>query len=122
MTNLWRPGDIIVWRGTYRNRVWHAQTVIVVKDSAEEIVVTLLPGTECVAPEGYIDGKDSNKRRWNFKDKPWALEKYVWHTNRLLILLEPEKYYATMLFWNDKSNEFICYYNNFQLPFRRSNY
>jgi protein associated with RNAse G/E len=122
MTNLWRPGDIIVWRGTYRNRVWHAQTVIVVKDSAEEIVVALLPGTECIAPEGYLDGKDNNKRRWNFKDKPWALEKYVWHTNRLLILLEPEKYYATMLFWNDKSNEFICYYNNFQLPFRRSHY
>ena len=117
---MWKPGDAIVWRGIYRARVWHAQTVIVVKDSAEEIVVALLPGTESVAPEGYLNGKDSNKRRWHFKDKTWELENYKWHTNRLLMLIEPQKYYSTMYFWNDKSNEFLCYYLNFQLPFRRS--
>jgi protein associated with RNAse G/E len=117
---MWKPGDTIAWRGIYRARVWHAQTVIVVKDSAEEIVVALLPGTESVAPEGYLNGKDSNKRRWHFKDKTWELENYKWHTNRLLILIEPQKYYSTMYFWNDKSNEFLCYYLNFQLPFRRS--
>jgi hypothetical protein len=51
---MWQPGDSVVWRGIYRNRIWHAQTVIVVKDTTEEIVVALLPGTECIAPEGYL--------------------------------------------------------------------
>ena len=119
---MWQPGDVLAWRGIYRKRVWHAQTVIVVKDTLEEIVAALLPGAECVAPEGYLDGKDGNKRRWDFKDRTWELQKYSWHTNRLLILLEPGKYYATMYFWHDTSNEFLCYYINFQLPFQRSHW
>ena len=120
MVDLWRSGDVIVWRGVFRNRVWHAQTVIVVKDTPEEMCVTLLPGTECVAPEGYLDGKDSAKRRWSFKDKDWKLENYAWRTNRLLILLEPDTYYSTMFFWRADSNDFLLYYINFQLPFQRS--
>jgi predicted RNA-binding protein associated with RNAse of E/G family len=117
---MWKPGDIVLWRGIYRERVWHAQTTIVVKDTPDEIILTLLPGTECIAPEGYLDGKDSNKRRWNFKDTDWEIHKYSWRTNRLLLLLEPEKYYSIMHFWDDASNEFLCYYINFQLPFKRS--
>ena len=120
MVDLWRSGDVIVWRGIYRYRVWHAQTVIVVKDTPEEMCVTLLPGAECVAPEGYLDGKDSTKRRWSFKDQDWKLENYAWRTNRLLILLEPNTYYSTMFFWRADSNDFLLYYVNFQLPFQRS--
>jgi predicted RNA-binding protein associated with RNAse of E/G family len=117
---MWKPGETIVWRGIYRKRVWHAQTVIVVKDTAEEIVVALLPGTECMVPEGYSDGKQSSTRRWAFKEKQWELERLRWHTNRLLFLLAPEKYYSTILFWDDQSDKFLFYYLNFQLPFQRS--
>ena len=117
---MWNPGDVIAWRGIYRNKVWHSQTVVTVKDTPGEMALALLPGAECIAPEGYLNGKDVNKRRWNFKDKDWALEKYQWHTNRLLLLGEPEKYYSVILFWNHASNEFDCYYINFQLPFQRS--
>jgi protein associated with RNAse G/E len=116
----WKSGDVISSRGIYRERIWHSQTVIVVQDAPEELVLTLLPGTECVAPEGYFLGKNSSQRRWNFKEKDWQLEKYSWHTNRVLLLLEPEKYYSIMYFWNDESNEFLCYYINFQVPFQRS--
>ncbi len=70
--------------------------------------------------EGYSNGKNNGKRRWDFKDKMWTLEKYFWHTNRLLFLLEPNKYYSTILFWNHQANKFVGYYINFQLPFRRS--
>lgn len=117
---MWKPGNIIAWRGIYRDRVWHAQTTLVVKDTSEELVIALLPGTECVAPEGYLQGKIHGKRRWNFKDRDWKLEKYVWQTNRLLILLEPHKFYSTMYFWDHASDEFRCYYINFQLPFKRN--
>jgi protein associated with RNAse G/E len=117
---MWNPGDVISWRGIYRSRVWHAQTVIVVRDAPDETVLTLLPGTECMSPEGYSLGKNSYKRRWNFKEKDWQLEKYSWHTNRLLLLLEREKYYSTMYFWNHGTSEFLFYYINFQVPFQRS--
>jgi len=120
MVDFWKSGDVIVWRGIYRNKVWHAQTVIVVKDTPEEIAMALLPGAECVAPEGYLDGKAGDKRRWNFKEKDWEKQNYLWRTNRLLLLLEPREYYSTIYFWNNESNEFLCYYINFQLPFQRS--
>lgn len=119
---MWKSGEVVSWRGIYRERVWHAQTTMVVKDSPEEIVLTLLPGTECIAPEGYLDGKDGTKRRWNFKDRYWETQKYLWHTNRLLLLLAPEKYYSIIHFWDHTSNTFLCYYINFQLPFKRSQY
>ena len=57
MVDLWKPGDVIVWRGIYRNQVWHVQPVIVVKDTPEEIVCNSPPGTECIAPEGYSGRK-----------------------------------------------------------------
>jgi len=119
MINYWKSGDIIVWRGIFRDRVWNALTVIVVKDSPEEIVMTLLPGTECRTESDYSKGKEHAKRRWDFKEKVWKLDKFFWHTNRLLMIVEPEKYYSTILFWNHASNKFVCYYMNFQSPFQR---
>lgn len=120
MTTPWKCGDIIAWRGIYRKRIWHVQPTILVKDSPEEIVLTLLPGTECIAEKTYPKGKKNSRRRWFFINEDWQLAKYTWRTNRLLLIFEPEKYYSTVLFWNHESNEFLCYYINFQLPFQRN--
>ena len=120
MQKIWKPGDIVAMRGIYDQRVWSAQPAIIVKDSPEEIALILLPGSECVDLEGYLKGKQNSKRRWDFKDKPFILEKYLWHTNRLLLLIEPENYYSTIYFWQNDTNEFLCYYINFQIPFQRS--
>lgn len=117
---MWNIGDPVVWRGIHRDRVWHAQIVFVVKDTPEETVVTLLPGTECMIPKGYSNGKENSKRRWDYKEQQWELETFFWHTNRLLVILEPQRYYSTILFWDDESNKFACYYINFQLPYWRS--
>lgn len=122
MTDLWNPGDLVVWRGIYRKQVWHAQPTILVKDSAQEIVLALLPGTECIAEESYPKGKKSGRRRWFFINQDWKLAKYTWQTNRLLLIFEPNRYYSMVLFWNHESNNFLCYYINFQLPFRRNHY
>ncbi|MEW6401694.1 MAG: DUF402 domain-containing protein [Chloroflexota bacterium] len=82
--------------------------------------MAILPGADGFVPEGYTEGKKSGKRPWDFIDKPWKLEKFIWHTNRFLILLEPRKYYAIEYLWHDASNEFQGYYINFQTPFHRS--
>lgn len=116
---MWQPGDIVMWRGIFNQRVWHAQPVVVVKDTPAELALALLPGAQGVSPEGYANGKRNGKRRWDFKDGPWNLERYTWHSNRVLCLLEPGRYYSTMLFWRAADGEFLCYYMNFQLPFQR---
>jgi predicted RNA-binding protein associated with RNAse of E/G family len=116
---MWKPGDVVSWRGIRNNRVWHVQPTIVVKDTSKEIVLTLLPGTECMAEKTYPHGKRKSKRWWDFKNNDWKLAKYTWHTNRFLLIFESQKYYSTILFWNQDNHEFLCYYINFQIPFQR---
>lgn len=117
---MWKPGDIVLWRGIFNDRVWHAQPTVLIKDCPDELVLALLPGTECIADENYPKGKKAGRRRWEFVNNDWNLAKYTWHTNRLLLILEPENYYSTILFWNQESNAFLCYYINFQIPFART--
>jgi protein associated with RNAse G/E len=119
---MWNPGDVISWRGIYRERIWHVQPTLLVSDCPEEIALTLLPGTECIAEENYPKGKKSEERRWHFVDRDWTLARYTWQTNRLLLLFAPEKFYSIILFWNHTSNDFLFYYVNFQLPFKRNNF
>jgi len=114
---MWTPGEVIAWRGIYRERVWHAIPTTVVKDSPQELVLALTPGTDCMVEESYARHHKNGKRRWDFKEEDWKLVNFSWHTNRLLFVLEPEKYYSTIYFWNHEINEFLCYYINFQLPF-----
>jgi len=120
MSKSWKAGDVIAWRGIYNQHIWHAMPMIVVKDSPEEIALALLPGADGFVPEDYSKGKQNGKRRWDFKDKTWKLDKHIWHTNRVLILLEPRRYYSIDYFWDNQSNQFIGYYINFELPFQRS--
>jgi hypothetical protein len=60
-------------------------------------------------------------KRWSeLRAGSWTLAPRRWDTNRFLVLLEPETYYATALIWEHESDVLDCYYINFQLPFRRS--
>jgi predicted RNA-binding protein associated with RNAse of E/G family len=117
---MWKAGDTVIWRGIFRNRVWHAVPSFVVKDTLQELVLAVIPGTNCMVEENYAKSHKDGKRRWDFKDKDWLLEEFTWHTNRVLTITESEKYYSIMLFWNHARNEFLGYYVNFQLPFQRS--
>jgi protein associated with RNAse G/E len=117
--NVWKPGEVITWRGIFRNRIWHAMPTFVVKDTLQELVLTILPGALCKVEKDYNKGKNG-RRIWDFKDTDWKLDDFIWHTNRLLFILEPEKYFSTNLFWNHEKNRFIGYYVNFQYPYRRT--
>jgi predicted RNA-binding protein associated with RNAse of E/G family len=117
---MWKPGDVIAGRGIYRERVWNVVPAFVVADSSEELVLALIPGTECMYEENYAKGKKNNSRRSDYKDEDWVLKEFVWRTNRVLSIVEPEKYYSIMFFWNHEHNKFLGYYVNFQLPFKRS--
>ncbi len=119
-----QPGESAVLYGIYNQRPCYVQSVIVVKDTPEEVALYLMPGAECAAPPGYIHQKHGDHSDWQRWDdmlgNAWTLEKFTWHTSRFLILLEPQKFYATFYIWEHLSGAFQCYYINFQLPFTRS--
>jgi hypothetical protein len=123
VTKLWRPGDSIVLRGVVGSRVWLAQSVIVVRDTPDETALLLMPGAQYAFPEGYFrrrKGDYSLGTRWQeTRVGDWAFRLFSWETNRFLMLLEPNQFYATCLIWHDLTNEFRSYYINFQLPYQR---
>lgn len=116
---MWQPGEVVAWRGIYRERIWHAIPATVVKDTEQETVLSFVPGAVCMVEEMYPKGKLDGKRRWDFIEQNWTLAPFTWHTNRALIVFEPQKFYATVYFWNHASDNFIGCYVNFQLPFQR---
>jgi len=125
MKDRWQFGESCAIRGIVNNQVWLAQAVIVVKDELNETILLLTPGAQCAIPEGLVSWRMhhefSHGSRWQeSKSENFTLREYIWHTNRLLIFLEPEKYFACCIFWNHTSNQFGCYYINFQLPIHRS--
>ncbi len=123
MAKTWNSGDVVALRGIYLDRVSYIQSAVVVHDRPDEVAVAVLPGAECFAPEGYINGKHGPSGHWDrwdaYSKGTWEMQRYAWHTNQLLILLHPQKYYACYYFWRAADNQFIGYYINFQLPFRR---
>ncbi len=125
MSKYWAAGDNCVIRGIVNNQVWMAKSVIVVKDKPEETVLLLIPGAQCAFPEGYWRWKKnrdySQGTRWQEAMREHILlREFTWQTNRILMFLEPEKYYSCSIFWDHASGQFGCYYVNYQLPYRRS--
>jgi len=123
VTHYRTPGEPCALRGIFRNKVWLVQSVIVVKDEPAETVLLLLPGAQCVYPAGYARWRvhdQSGLTRWEEALSDHLSLTQAWETNRILIFLEPEKYYSCFLFWNQKTDQFVSYYINFQLPYRRS--
>lgn len=121
----YQKGSSCVLRGIINNQVWLAQSVIVVKDEPDEVILLLIPGAECAYPEGYwrwrMNNDYSHGTRWQeAKNNKIILRKFPWYTNRLLIFMEPEKFYSCILFWDHATDRFGCYYINFQLPFTPS--
>jgi protein associated with RNAse G/E len=119
---LWNEGDNVILRGVYEGRPVYVQSARVVKDTPTETALLVWPGAQCMVANGYMHHAHSPQwDRWHeTMTDTLNLQPFTWHTNRFLILLEPEKFYSTIYIWEAATDRFDCYYVNFQLPFRRT--
>ena len=124
-----RIGDVVVHRGVYNGKVWLARPAIVVEDNASWTKLLIRPGSVCQVPAGLIqrkyDGESESSgfqlSRWDEQaSNDWEKVEWVWRTNRFKIINQPGKYYSISLIWHDETDEFICWYVNFELPLTRS--
>ncbi len=121
----WSPGTPVALRGIAHNKVWIAHTVRVIEDTPDRLAVYLQPGAECKIPSGLIprkySGRANSGSRWDEQDGgAWQLTDWQWQHRSAVILLQPETYYAVLVFRSAETHEFEGWYINFQRPFCRT--
>lgn len=117
----WGSGDVVAYRWMTNGRVLIAQAMYVVKDTAEEVALLMLPGAETYKPETLWAGAEHRWDRWAVqRDNDWVLQPSSWRINRMLMVVRPADWYSVIYFWPEDTGAFDCYYVNFQLPLKRT--
>lgn len=112
MTGSWRTGDCVVMRHVRDSWLW-AAPMRVVEDRGDFVALYLQPGSEVstmAGPDGqrtrdYVHANTRVRTRWGI--------------NHALHLIRFGDRHATILFWDEHTWEFRCWYINFQEPLRR---
>ena len=106
---FWEPGEVVVWRETWRGRTYMASPVRVVEDTERHLAVYLAEGTRFVFPPGS----------WPFGgEHPWA-GRGAWEGHGLLVVHRWGDAHAVWHFWEGSERLFGGWYVNLQAPFRR---
>ena len=113
MTALWLQGDPVVMRHLRGEWRW-AAPMRVVEDRGDFVALYIQPGTK-MSSMGDAEG---NRTR----DYVHATRRIptVWGLNHALHLIRDGDEHATVLFWDEHTWEFRCWYINLQEPLRRT--
>ncbi|MCI0635525.1 MAG: DUF402 domain-containing protein [Actinobacteria bacterium] len=108
-SRYWKPGEVVVWRETWRGRTYFAWPVRVVEDSPQQIAVYIAEGTGYTFPPGA----------WPFgPEHPWV-GRSGWVGHGVLVRHRPGAAHAIWHFWEEEDRRFACWYVNLQAPFAR---
>jgi len=118
MKNISRfePGQTIICRQIWQNRVFEERPEIVVQDSSEMFALYLHPYTIIRQPVSRTGEKADYLDRLNLS---WTLTKAPWIGLRRLRLYIPGAFYSLLLFWNE-DNSLLAWYINLEEPIRRT--
>ena len=105
------PGATVVRRDRKGGYRWAAPLRVI--EDTPELVALYLPIGVSYRAMGDADGKPTR----DFARATRVMER-TWTENYALHLMRPGDGHATVLYWNAAST-FLCYYINFQEPFRR---
>jgi hypothetical protein len=112
VTERWSPGYTVVMRHVRGDWLW-AAPMRVVEDRGDFVALYLQPGSEMstmAGPDGqrtrdYVHATTRLRTRWGI--------------NHSLQLIRFGDHHATVLYWDEHTWEFRCWYINFQEPLRR---
>ena len=109
----WKPGQVIVIREIWQNKVYSAMPVRVVQDSISWSALYLPPETPCLWPHTR-DGKSIR-----IPTDEWVLDGEAWTSSDVLYLVQPGSGYTAVGFWNDDYT-FHSWTINLEKPMRRT--
>lgn len=110
---LWEPGQVLVIREIWRNKVYSVTPVGVVQDSMDWSALYLPPQTLCLWPhtrEGIPIHIPTDE---------WVLDGGAWTSSDVLYLIQPGSGYTVVGFWGD-DYFFNSWKINLEKPMRRT--
>ncbi len=120
------PGDHIVLRNVFRDRVQTVFPSIVVADTPE-LVVTWIPlGTPVM--NGVTDTAVSNDGRKghlsieSMVTKSWTMAQRNWHTAGTLRIKNPRLMWSLWVFWEPEMTDLRGWYINVDAPYKRTRF
>jgi hypothetical protein len=112
-TSRWQPGDPVVIRETWGDRIFEARPATVVHDDPEQTVLFVHPG----ARVAVAVGEDGMQLR--LPDRPWRMEIREARAFSILSFAWPDTPYSVLLL-RDPEGVFLRWYINLQEPLRRT--
>ena len=116
------PGEVVVYHEIWRDHVWAARPMIVVRDTEHQVALWFPKGTiwkRPIPPSGHPAGGDRGLRlgrclatgEWVFEDAQWDVS--------TLVLVRPDDWHAIWVSWLDDGTQW-GWYVNLQEPLRRT--
>jgi hypothetical protein len=109
-------GEVVVFRGASRTRIWYALPVTVVQDSPDLIALYWPAGTR-----GKWRMKASREKvtPGDVMGKPMELIDHTWNQTDVLMLITPGAAHAVYVMLQAGTQNLVCWYINLQDPIRR---
>ena len=118
----WLPGDTIVLQEVWRDRVWAARPLTVVRDEGDRLLLWLPKGTRWKAPTAPLHWPPEPDRGHRLATcaarGEWILRDLAWHVDTLMITRAGD-WHSIWVSWPDDGSEW-GWYVNLQRPLRRT--
>ncbi len=111
--NIWEPGQVIVVREIWQNKVYSAMPVRVVQDTNHWSALYLPPQTPCLWPHTH-EGVSIR-----IPQDDWVLDGGPWTSSDVLFLVQPGSGYTATGFWDD-NYIFHSWKINLEKPMQRT--
>jgi hypothetical protein len=110
----WKPGEATVLRGLWRNRIWWAIPVIVVRDDPDLTALYWRAGTPNKIPDRRVIPQEL------LADESLPLIDSQWVNTDVLMLVPTAASHAVYAMWEAGHTRFLCWYVNLQSPMIRT--
>lgn len=114
MAIQWKPSEIIVLRGMWREKIWWAIPVTVVRDDPDMIALYWRAGTPNKIPDRRVTPQDL------LSVQSLPLIDSQWVNTDVLMLVQPAASHAVYAMWEAGQTRFLCWYVNLQAPMIRT--
>ena len=113
----WKPGDVIVFRGLGKGKIWYALPVIVVNDTPDLVALFWRAGTP-----GKFRGLSPGAKviPLQLASDQMVLFNKIWTETDVLMLVTPGAAHAVYVMWEAGQSRLRCWYVNLQQPLART--